>query len=226
MRRILEAKARAGLAGGTQVSLEAVDEIVATREKLAVAAEVAERSITLVRDEFELVPMQRSDDRVLLITFGESRDLTAGRTFDRLLGDEVEIVSARVDERTTPAEYSALRALADSVSTVVASVYVSPREFEGSVAADAGFAAFLETIAAEGKPVIAISFGTPYLLGSFPSVPAYMLAWGGAVVSQRAAARALLGRAPITGSLPISLPPYYPIGAGLTRAATLAEDPE
>lgn len=224
VRRILEAKARAGLVGGTQVSLEAVDEVVATREKLALAAEVAERSITLVRDERSLVPMPRSGERILSITYGGSHDLIAGRAFDRALGEHVEVVSTRIDERTTPVEYSALQALADSVATVMASVYVSPREFEGTVAADAGFARFLEILSASGKPVIAISFGTPYLLSSFPSVPAYMLAWGGAEVSQRAAARALLGQVEIRGKLPISLPPFYSIGAGLTRAATFAED--
>ncbi len=226
VRRVLEAKTRAGLVGGTQVSLEEVDEIVATREKTAVAAEVAERSITLVRDEPGLVPVRRSDQRVLSITYGGVYDLTAGRTFDRLLSEEVEIVAARVDERTTPGEYASLTALADSVGLVVASVYVSPREFEGTVAADAGFAGFIEGLSGAGEPVIALSFGTPYLLRFFPSVPTYMLAWGGAEVSQRAAARALLGQASITGNLPISLPPYYKIGAGITRASTLAEEPQ
>jgi len=44
-----------------------------------------------------------------------------------------------------------------------------------------------------------------------------VLAWGGREVSQRAAARALLGEEAITGTLPIEVSPY-PIGHGLRRA--------
>ncbi len=35
---------------------------------------------------------------------------------------------------------------------------------------------FNSLLAAAGKPVIAVSLGSPYLLSSFPSVPAYLLA--------------------------------------------------
>ena len=78
-------------------------------------------------------------------------------------------------------------------------------------------AAFVERLAAAGRPVVVISFGNPYVLSSFPSVPAYLLAWGGAPVSQQAAARALLGEVPIGGRLPISLPPHHRAGDGLDR---------
>jgi beta-N-acetylhexosaminidase len=36
-------------------------------------------------------------------------------------------------------------------------------------------------------------------------------------MSQRAAGRALVGKAPITGRLPITLPGIAPYGAGITR---------
>jgi beta-N-acetylhexosaminidase len=75
----------------------------------------------------------------------------------------------------------------------------------------------VEALSAAGRPVVAVSFGSPYLLDAFPSVPAYLLAWGGADVSQRAAARALLGEIGVAGRLPISLPPHYGIGEGIQR---------
>jgi len=49
-----------------------------------------------------------------------------------------------------------------------------------------------------------------------------MVAWGTWPVSQAAAARALLGAAPITGRLPIAIPPYAPLGAGVRREARAA----
>lgn len=218
VRRVLRAKARAGLREERFVSLDAIAHRVGTREHTAVAREIAERSLVLARDTRNLVPLPASAARVLSITFADPADWIAGRAFNRALaghGHPVEAV--RVDERTTAAEYQTLRVRADSAALVLASAYVSPLEYRGSVGAGGEFTAFVEALVRSGKPVVAVSFGSPYLLRQMPSVPAYLLAWGGAEVSQRAAARALLGQAAITGTLPISLPPFHPHGAGLRR---------
>jgi len=47
-----------------------------------------------------------------------------------------------------------------------------------------------------------------------------MIAWGSSQVSQQAAARALLGSNAITGTLPISLPPFASFGGGERREVT------
>ena len=65
-------------------------------------------------------------------------------------------------------------------------------------------------------------FGNPYFLQQVPSVPAYVVAWGGFPPSQTAAARALLGKQPLTGRLPVSIPLKNTIilrGAGIMRGA-------
>jgi beta-N-acetylhexosaminidase len=223
VRRILVAKARAGLRTGRLVDLERVDEIVNVPGNAAAAREVAERSITLARDSKGLVPISPATRRILSITYAESSDLIASRTFnDELDSAGYTVVAARTDDRTTADEYLGLRHMADSADAIVASVYVSPREFSGSIGAKSGFSSLIANLAASGKPLIAISFGSPYVLNYLPEVPAYLLAWGGTPLSQRAAAAALLGMNPITGKLPISLPPYYSLGAGIERPARTA----
>lgn len=220
VRRLLTAKVKAGLRTGRLVSLEAVDEIVNIPANAAVAEDVAERSITLVRDERGLVPLDPAIRRILSITYADASDLTASRVFEQeLRAGGLAVNPVSVDSRTTEAEYEAIGAQADSASAIVVSVYVSPRESRGNIGAATGVSAMVDRLAAAQKPVIAVSFGTPYLLASFPAVPAYMLAWGGAAVSQRAAAAAIMGRNPITGKLPVSLPPFAALGTGLTRAA-------
>jgi beta-N-acetylhexosaminidase len=217
VRRVLEAKARLGLPARRLVALDDVDERVGTRPHRAVAAEIARRSITLARDGRGLVPLAPGR-RVLSVTYAEVADLLAGRAFDReLAAGGARVSSARVDDRTGAAEFVALRRRADSADVIVASAYVSPREHRGTVGAGGGFPGFVEALSAAGKPVVAVTFGSPYLVSAFPSVPAYLLAWGGAETSQQAAARALLGSAPITGRLPISIPPSLPRGTGITR---------
>jgi len=220
VRRILRLKAQAGLRTGRLVDLDAVDTIVNVPARSAVAAEVAEKSITLARDSSSLVPFARTVRRILSITYADGGDLIAGRVFNQELRSAgLRVTTQTVDSRTTQEELDRLKAQADSSDVVIAAAYVFPRESRGSIGASGGFPAFVEQLSAARKNLIAISFGNPYLVSTFPSVPAYMLAWGGAPVSQRAGARALLGRAPISGRLPISIPPWFKVGDGVDRAA-------
>lgn len=221
VRRLLEAKARAGLNRGRRVDIEAVDRLVNIPGHAALARTVAARSLVLARDSANSVPLPAAVKRVLSVSYADAPDFIAGRVFDRgLRSYGYTVRSARVDDRTTAAEYASLRAAADSVDAVIVSAYVSPREYRGSVSTGAGFADFVSGVTRGPQPVVAISFGSPYLLSAFPAVRAYLLGWGGAPVSQSAAAAALAGYADITGHLPVSIPPYHRLGEGLQRAHT------
>lgn len=219
VRLILATKAKAGLIDGRLVSLDAVDSIVNIPEHARIAKEIAERSITLARDNGNIVPLRATDRRVFSVTYAGSSDLLAGRVFnDDLAAAGKTVRRVSVDARTSESEWTALRASADSFDVVLASAYVVPVESSGSVQIKGGFSGFVESVAAAGIRIGAVSFGSPYLISAFPSVPTYLLAWGGAPLSQRAAAHALLGINAITGHLPVSLPPSLKAGDGLTRA--------
>ena len=227
VRRILAAKTRAGLRTGRLVDLNAVDRIVGIPEHTKIADEVAERSITLAQDKMSLVPLAVDSTRkILSITYADPSDLVAGRAFNSVIAERLpETQMVQVDSRTTEPEYATLATRADSAALLLVSVYVSPREFAESVRTQGGFAQFVEKLALSGKPIIVLSFGSPYLLSAFPSVSSYLLAWGGAPISQRAAALALLGGREINGRLPISLPPSVPFDAGIYRSQTRTHNP-
>jgi beta-N-acetylhexosaminidase len=70
---------------------------------------------------------------------------------------------------------------------------------------------------AKRQRVIVLGFGNPYMLGQFPSVGSYMTAYGISDDLEHGAVKALLGRAPITGRAPISLPGVFRAGDGLRR---------
>jgi beta-N-acetylhexosaminidase len=185
-----------------------------------VAEEVARKSITLARDTRSLVPLTATARRILSITYANDDDVIAGRIFNEALrGARRNVRAVSVDSRTTKEELDRLKIAADSADLVIASLYVMPRESRGSIGTEGGFPAFLQQLAAAQKSVVAVSFGSPYVISAFPDAPTYLLAWGGAPVSQRAAAAALLGNAPISGRLPISIPPSLKAGDGIDRAA-------
>ena len=220
VRRVLRMKAQAGLRTGRLVDLNAVDTIVNTPARSSVANEVAEKSITLARDDMNAVPLAASVKKILSITYASESDLLASRIFNQeLRGKGYRVVTVNADSRSTQAELDAIKAQADSADVIIASAYVFPRESQGTIGTQGGFSALVEQLAVAKKNLIAISFGNPYLVSAFPSVPAYMLAWGSAPVSQKAAAAALLGLKPISGKLPISIPPGFKAGDGIDRAA-------
>ena len=214
VRRVLEAKARLGLHRERLVDLDRLGKVLGVDEHVDIAQAAADRSITLVRDDRNLVPLR---GRVLSIVYSDDYNPMAGRTFQReLFAGNNQIRTVQLDRRSSPADLAALQARADSFDIVVFAPFISVAAYKGGLALPPHVADAVNAISTR-RPVIVASFGNPYLLSQLPGVQGYMLAWGGWDGPQLAAARALLGRIEITGRLPIPLPPQYPIGHGLQR---------
>ncbi len=226
VRRLLEAKRRVGLDRRRSVPIDSVRFVVGDSDHVAVARTVAERSITLVRDSLKQLPLSRlpRSRRVLSITLARRTDLAAGGTFDAELRRHFSSVRSEFVNADAPAnaEWERLLRAAGSANVVVVSSYVSHAWNATSAEAPREFANFVEALVRARRRPIVVSFGNPYLLQQISGVPAYLIGWSGIGVSQRAAARALLGANAITGRLPIRIPPGTSIGAGLIRAVDSA----
>jgi len=203
-RRVLRAKAAAGLhLGGTRTGGTTVVGSAAHRE---IVREVATRSVAVARGDGAMVPLGAGSMRLLHVVYADAGSRWDARVFSETLraaGHSVEVV--RVDERTGTSAFAQLRDRAGAADAVIASALVAPREYTGSIAPRGGFGWWVEEVSAAGRPVIAVSFGSPYIVEAFPSVPAYVLAWSGGADSQRAAARVLAGLARAEGRVPVSL---------------------
>ena len=223
VRRLLEAKRRVGLDRRRSVSIDSVKFVVGDSDHVAVARTVAERSITLVRDSLNQLPISRlpRSRRVLSITLARRVDLAAGGAFDAELRRHFSTVRSELVNADAPAnaEWERLLRVARTSDLVIVSSYVSHAWNASSAEAPKEFANFVKALVAARKRPIVVSLGNPYLLQQIRGVPAYLIAWSGIGASQRAAARALLGVNAITGRLPIRIPPGTSIGAGLMRHA-------
>ena len=244
VRRLLEAKARLRLHEGALVDPAAVATRVGTAANRAVAGRAASASQTLVRDANKVLPLAPGS-RVLSVTYARSDDLLAGRTFNTTLrglvvgaaggsaaasgnpgnpGNPVAtppgaLYTVRVGPDTPWPVYDSLLQAARGMDAVVVGAYVPPRSGAGSVGVPATFRTFVQGLnRIDGVGAAVVSFGNPYLLSAFPGAGTYLAAWGGWEVSQNAAARAVAGAAPISGRLPVSIPPLHSLGDGLDRA--------
>ena len=225
-RRILAAKYDLGLVEQRIAPLEQIDRIVSNPATVALAQEIADRAITLVRDDAKLFQTARTlkpGARIfnLAITNGEDRQWIANPFNAALRGDGRRLETVVLDARATPDEIAKALDAAGRADLVVASLYGRVRSgAASSVGLPEPAAKVLNELLARKIPVIGISFGNPYLLQSFPGLGSYVVAYGDMPSLQRAAARALLGQSDITGKLPISLPGLYPRGTGIQLKAT------
>jgi beta-N-acetylhexosaminidase len=235
--RVLRAKAALGLQLGRTVNINEADRLVANPQFNAIAQQIADQSITLVRDEQKLLPLslgQRTQPagdreverkgRLLNITFTDEED----RAITRFFVDELRARSARIarpvsiesytlDQRASETELGVILAKLDAEKpeAVIYSVAVRARSGKGSVALPPAGKRMADELIKRKLPLIVVSFGNPYLLAAMPEAPAYLLAYSPFPVSQRAAAKAVVGEIGIQGKLPVSLPGLYGRGHGL-----------
>jgi beta-N-acetylhexosaminidase len=217
-RRVLRAKASLGLTEAPRVDVQALRALVGAPAHVALADTLAARGLTLVRDR-DLVPLRRAA-QVLSVTVARRSDLLAGQTFDATLRAEGHRVRSVFIDADAPSAstFAAARAAADSVDAVIIGSYVAQRWDATTIQQSRDFVDFTNAVAASRAGAIVVAFGNPYLLQQVPAVPSYLVAWSGTTATQRAAARALAGRAAITGQLPITIPPLAARGDGLRRA--------
>lgn len=225
VRRILKAKHDLGLDRRKLVNLDSLRYIVGDSSHAAMARRIAEKSITLVKDSLNQVPLRVSEaSRVLSVTVGRRSDLSAGVAFNGELRSRIRNLRSEFLAAEDPsADYARLERAADSADVTIVSSYVGQNWDAVSASAPQAFASFVQRLTAKGKRLVVVSFGNPYLLDQIPATPAYVVAWGGFSPSQAAAARALLGAQPITGKLPISIPvgsKWVARGTGIQRAAS------
>jgi beta-N-acetylhexosaminidase len=216
--RILRAKAALGLNVKRAVTLGEVDRVVSNPRFDQIAQQIADRSITLVRDEQRRLPLD-SKRRLLNITFTDEDDRAITKIFDdELRSRAAQAESVVLDHRANEWDVSRLLARLNEgkYDAVIFSVAVRARSGKGSVALPLIGKRLARELIGRKLPLVVISFGNPYLLAAMPNAPSYLLAYSPFAVSQRAAAKAVFGEIEIGGKLPAAIPGLYPRGHGLS----------
>jgi beta-N-acetylhexosaminidase len=217
--RVLAAKVRVGLARRRLVNLEAMLDNLDTPEEIERAQQIAERAVTLVRNERGLVPIAPASS-VSFFALTESATASEGR----VLAAEIRkrMPNARItvfDPSACEADLTQALAGAKTPDAIVVAAFASVAAYRGNLALGGAFPAFLNGLIETGKPVVLIALGNPYLLASFPGVRAYLTTYSTVQSSEIAAAKALFGEIPITGRLPVTIPGLAKYGDGIQLPA-------
>lgn len=247
--KILKAKASLGLHKARLVDVNAVPKLVDKPENLAAGQQIADDSVTLVRENGKLLPLKQQGtaaaglpyqkvegvrNRLVAVIFSDDMRMESGRAFERQLRSRVPDANIiYVDPRSAAAMSDEILKAVDQAQEVVAAVYVIPTAgkvaqgakgiLENSVAmADASGSLLQRLLDHAAEKTAVIAMGNPYFASDFPAIQNYVCTFSDATVSEVSAVRALFGEIPIRGRLPVSIPNIAQRGAGIERPAGAA----
>jgi beta-N-acetylhexosaminidase len=221
--KILELKARLGLHRNRLAKVNQLPLRVATKEHLDLSALAFEKSVTLVKNEADILPLcpERLQKKMAVFSLSsDPDDYYAGS----VLVKEVEkrrpgVVSAYADAFTGQEYVHRAREEAKDAETVVFALFSSLRTAKGTVDLVPQQIELVKEFATGPARVIVISFGSPYFLRHFPEVDAYVCLYRDTDQAQEAAAKALFGEIEVNGTLPVSIPGLFPVGHGIKMSA-------
>ena len=191
VRRILTIKARYGLLDHRPADPKQAAVVLGNAAHREVADRIARDSVTLVRDEGGLVPLQ-PEANILLVLPAAANDLGSRmRTCHR------KLTVIRMSQNPTFREAATLVRRAKQFDVViVATMNVNKHPGQASV---------VKSLGASEVPMIVVALQSPYDLLAFPEVKSYLTAFSDVPVSLQALADVLCGRADAQGTIPVQL---------------------
>ncbi|HEY6249621.1 MAG TPA: glycoside hydrolase family 3 N-terminal domain-containing protein, partial [Candidatus Angelobacter sp.] len=245
--KILRAKASAGLNKARLVDINSIAITLAKPQNLEVAQSIANASITLVRENGQVLPFTKNHrtsppaaaygkvegqgSGVVCVILTDDIRTDYGRQLERELRRRVpDSRTIYIDSRIAGPMAPVVESAVNGAEKVIVAVYVVPTagkavKTEGGATVNSiGLAqtpaALLQSILDSSRDkTVVVTFGSPYLATDFPQVENYICAYSPAPISETAAARALFGEIPIQGHLPVTIPGYGARGTGIQKPA-------
>ena len=217
--RITDMKKDLGLGEKTEVSFANVSSVVNQSSYRNMASTIARKSITLVSDKDNLIPVAvesiEKPAHVLLATnegmltfsqpFRSSISRIHGNTKTRFIYRSLSDIE--IQELVNEFQENDL---------IICSLWIRVRMNIGTVTIDRSHRKLITELQNSGKTVVVVSFGSPYL-NDVEKIGTYACAYGYGNGSQVAMTDAIYGATAISGKLPISLDPQFGQGHGLNK---------
>ncbi len=206
VRKILAAKVWTGVDKIKTTDIASIPSFVGSRKNVFIAEEIAEKSITLVKNENNIIPLAPEkfySTAVISIT----DNVTEGEYFNELCDQEFGYIKTiTLGSTSSDKDFRKAMSIARSSDLIIIPSFVKVKAYQGTVLMKEKQAEFVNQVLQLDKPSLIISFGNPYLLSMFPGAGTYIATYGDAVVSQKAVLRAITGKTDITGKLPVTIP--------------------
>jgi beta-N-acetylhexosaminidase len=233
VRRVLQMKASVGLNVNRFVDPHHVSSLTSKPRDLDFAQRVADDAVTLVRDNGNMLPLQRAEGsatrgsaptaspqaerKLLVLLLAEGLEAGSGHELERAIidrrpGAQIFYFDGRFSTELVPKILSA----ANDAQEIVIGAYVILRaarqiNVNGTSTTFFGLAGpsgrlLRQLLAVAPEKTIVVSLGSPYLIESFPEIKTYVCTYAMTSTSEISAVRALFGEINNHAKLPVTLP--------------------
>jgi len=190
-------------------------------EYRAIADRIARESVTLVKNDNEILPIREIDyPSITVIAVSDDESGSTGQNLVREMREYHSNISFYVlDKRTGSEEITKMIDSAQSASLVVIGSFIRVRTGQ-SVQLPEEHQAILRQIVTQDNPSALIAFGNPYIVKDLEETDVQVMAWSGSGYQIRNTVPSLFGASEITGKLPISIPEMHDFGHGIQMDQT------
>ncbi len=226
VKRILQAKIWAGLYENPKGNFKKLLKELATKKYDRIAREIAERSLTLVKDDKNILPVDPakiySAAVIALTDYTERSELKNHLPFDDLIVKTFNYTKEfKLFEKSKERDFEQALKFARKTKLIFLPIFLNVKSYKGSIDLTEDYKEFVAKILKLRKPTVIISFGNPYVLKDFPNASTYLCAYNSSNASQYAAYDAVLGHIKIEGKLPVTIPnTKFAIGSGIKKEST------
>jgi beta-N-acetylhexosaminidase len=217
--RVLALKRRRGLFGDPFVSERRAARRLGTPRHLAKAQRVGDHSVTLVKNDAGLLPLDGGDVERVLVTGYRSVSETSN-------AEPAAHLAATLRGEGVPTELFETGSAPDAATITTAVSRAQANDVVVVATSNASGSAtqrdLVSALLASGKPVVLVATRNPYDIASFPQAATYVATYSWTKPAMQALGRILLGELNPVGRLPVRIPAadnpeatLYPFGFGL-----------
>ena len=215
--KVLKMKERLGLHKTNLITMDQTHNTIGSKSNFSTADEIAKNSITLVKNENMLLPLQPdpSEEFYVVDLYDGPNNHNESNVTIKLREHGYKVNSFQIDKSDSLVIANHILEQIPRDALVLLNAYANPVEWKDNIFLPNVEANFIKRLVEKSNKVVITSFGSPYLIQDFPDAPVYICAYKGSDIMQKALLGALMGESDIKGILPVTIPGIAKIGHGV-----------
>ncbi len=219
VRKILNAKNWLKLNENKLTDVSKVTSIVNSDEAKRISRQIADESLTLVKNNNSIVPFSNAASQsCLIISLNNGNEKANSDYFLRRFNENNKFSSTSYYDLTGDIVNSnEILTDADNYDVIIIPIYAKVKIKTGTVGLPDSQISLINSLSSKGKKVLVISFGNPYLIQGFPDIDSYICAYADAESSIDAGIDSFYGTIKFKGKLPVTISSQFKFGDGISN---------
>ena len=215
--KVLKMKEKIGLHKERLINSYNTHRTIGKKDNFLVADQIASKSITLVKNTKQILPLSPEIDEDLYVIdlYDGANNHNESHFTKTLKQSGRKVKSFQLDKSDSLVVANHILDQIPSDVTVFLNAHANPVEWKENIFLPEVEADFINRIIEKCENLIITSFGSPYLIMDFPKASTYLCAYSSNQLQQNAAVNALMGKNSIQGILPVTIPEIAIRGTGI-----------